>query len=157
MAESYLSLLREYNINVIEKIQNIEIMQDLMTDRFYFTFWYKTKEDKLVRIMYILSDYWLQFNEGNLNIGVNKEIEGLIKFRSNGSTGHPASQKKCKQYATLFHQKIEDYFKKTNWVMLGDNIITKVIRMTAENLNPQEQILLTKSALESCELDDLLK
>ena len=41
--------------------------------------------------------------------------------------------------------------------MLGDSIITKVIRMTADNLNPKEQILLNKSALLSCELDDLLK
>ena len=41
--------------------------------------------------------------------------------------------------------------------MFGDNIITKIIRMTADNLNTKEQILLNKSALISCELDDLLK
>jgi len=41
--------------------------------------------------------------------------------------------------------------------MLGDAIITKVIRMTADNLNQKEQIVLNKSALLSCELDDLLK
>ncbi len=41
--------------------------------------------------------------------------------------------------------------------MLGDAITTKVIRMTADNLNRKEQIVLNKSALLSCELDDLLK
>ncbi|MBU0648730.1 hypothetical protein KJ969_01310 [Patescibacteria group bacterium] len=37
------------------------------------------------------------------------------------------------------------------------NIATKLIRMTADKLNPKEQIILNKSALLSCELDDLLK
>ena len=41
--------------------------------------------------------------------------------------------------------------------MLGDNITTKVIRMTADKLNQKEEILLNKSTLLSCELDDLLK
>jgi hypothetical protein len=40
---------------------------------------------------------------------------------------------------------------------LGDGIVTKTIRMTASNLNQKEQIVLTKSTLISCELDDLLK
>ena len=56
-----------------------------------------------------------------------------------------------------FSESPESYFKKTNWIMFGDNIITKIIRMTADNLNTKEQILLNKSALISCELDDLLK
>ena len=41
--------------------------------------------------------------------------------------------------------------------MLGDSIVTKVIRMTADNLNQKEQIVLNKSTLLSCDLDDLLK
>lgn len=61
------------------------------------------------------------------------------------------------QYATLFYQKTEKYFEKTNRVMLGDSIITKFIRMTADDFNQNEEIILNKSALLSCELDDLLK
>jgi len=64
---------------------------------------------------------------------------------------------KLKQYTTLFYEKTEAYFKKTKRIMFGDSIITKVVRMTADNLNYKEQIVLTKSALLSCELDDLLK
>ncbi len=40
--------------------------------------------------------------------------------------------------------------------MVGDRIVTKIIRMSAGNFNPNEQIVLNKSALLSCELDDLL-
>ena len=95
--------------------------------------------------------------EGNLQIEVDKKLEGKFDFRSNGVSSRPTPEDKLKQYATLFYQKTEKYFKKTNGVMLGDAIITKVIRMTADNLNQKEQVVLNKSALLSCELDDLLK
>lgn len=92
-----------------------------------------------------------------LNCLINKEIENKIEFSSNGVTSHPASKEKLKQYATLFYQKTENYFRKVNKIMLGAGINTKLIRMTANNLNPKEQIVINKSALLSCELDDLLK
>ncbi|MCK5345388.1 MAG: hypothetical protein KAR20_18385, partial [Candidatus Heimdallarchaeota archaeon] len=62
-----------------------------------------------------------------------------------------------KQYATLFYQKNENYLNKTDRIMLGSRITTKLIRSTAEYLNRNEQILLNKSALLSCELEDLFK
>ena len=42
-------------------------------------------------------------------------------------------------------------------IMMGRSIDTKLIRMTANRLNQKEQILLNKSALLSCKLEDLLK
>ncbi|MFH1533351.1 MAG: hypothetical protein ABID64_00255, partial [Nitrospirota bacterium] len=81
----------------------------------------------------------------------------LFEFNSSGSTGRPPSPNLLMQYAELFYQKTENYLKKTNRIMLGDAITTKLIRMTADNLNPKEQIFLNKSTLLSCELDDLLK
>jgi len=81
----------------------------------------------------------------------------MVELADNLSRMAPATQKKLKRYATLFYQKTENYLKKTNHIMLGDSIVTKVIRMTADNLNQKEQIVLNKSVLLSCELDDLLK
>lgn len=104
-----------------------------------------------------MSDYWIEFGEGNLLIKGNKDIEDKMKFTSDGYTSRPASQDKLKQYAALFYEKTERYFTKTHRIMLGNSIITKVIRMTADNLIQTEQIVLNKSALLSCELDDLLK
>ena len=81
-----------------------------------------------------------------------------MEFSSNGSSSRSGSEEnKLKRYATLFYNKTEEYLRKTNRVIVGDSIVTKVIRMTAENLNPKEQVLLNRSALESRELDDLLK
>jgi len=150
--ESYLRLLDGYKINTVTTLESIGVHQDFNTDNFSFVYWYRTEEGGSVRIIYTVSDYWIDFREGDLPTKINDKIiqlvEGDIKDRLSD---------KLKQYVTLFYEKTEAYFKKTNRVMLGDSIITKVIRTTADNLNQREQIVLNKSALLSCELDDLLK
>ncbi|MDP2967504.1 MAG: nucleotidyl transferase AbiEii/AbiGii toxin family protein [bacterium] len=155
--ESYFRLLDDYKINTITTLESIRVHQDFNTDNFSFVYWYGTEEGGSVRIVYTISDYWIHFREGNLPTDIDTKIGDMIEFRSNGVSNRPASQDKLKQYAILFYQKTENYFKKTNRIMLGNNIITKVIRITADNLNQKEQIVLNKSALLSCELDDLLK
>lgn len=155
--ESYLRLLDEYKIRTIKELERISVHQDFRTDTFSFVYWYATEDGGSIRIVYNLSEYWIMFGEGNLQIEADKSLENKMEFRSNGVSSRQTPEEKLKQYATLFYRKTEKYFKKTNGVMLGDAIITKVIRMTADNLNQKEQIVLNKSALLSCELDDLLK
>jgi hypothetical protein len=155
---NYLRLLDDYKIRTILKIEPpIIVYEYFSTDNFSFTYTYNTEDKKFVRIKYTISDYWVDFSEGDLIIEADKKLEDKIKFTREGWSSSPMPEDKLKQYATLFYQKTENYFKKTNHIMLGDSIITKVIRMTADNLNPKEQIVLNKSALLSCELDDLLK
>ncbi len=155
--ENYLRLFDAYKIRTVTELEHVRVHHDLMPDNFHFIYTYKTEDDRPVRVVYTLSDYWIMFREGDLAIKEDKKISEMIEFTSTGSTSHPPSQEKLKLYATLFYQKTEKYFKKTNKVMLGDSIATKVIRITADNLNQKEQIVLNKSTLLSCELDDLLK
>jgi len=150
--ESYLRLLDEYKINTVIELENIGIHQDFHSDNFSFVYWYKTEEGRTVRIIYSISDYWIEFRDGDLPTKVNEKLVQLVE----GNMKDQVSDK-LKQYITLFYEKTEKYFKKTNRIMLGNIIATKLIRMTADNLNPKEQIVLNKSALLSCELDDLLK
>jgi hypothetical protein len=154
--ESYLRLLDDYKIRIITTLAHIQIHQHFQSDNFSFTYTYETEDGKSVRIRYLMSDYWINFGERDLSIEPDEKLEDKVEFTSDGSSSR-ATEDKLKRYATLFYQKTERYFKKTNRVMLGDGIITKVIRMTADNLNPKEQIVLNKSALVSCELDDLLR
>jgi len=155
--ESYLKLLDEYKIRTITELERLAVHQDFYSGNFSFVYWYKTENGESVRIIYTISDYWIKFQDGDLLIKINKELENKFEFDGNGENDQSTSRDKLKQYATLFYQKTEKYFKKTNHTMLGDIIITKVIRMKADNLNQKEQIVLNKSALLSCELDDLLK
>mgnify|MGYP000863936186 CR=1 FL=1 len=155
--ESYFKLLNEYKIHTIKSLKKIEISQDLQAGVFYFIYWFNVDDDNSLRIVCCVSDYWMNFSDGDLTINIDKNIEDKTEFNGNGWNSRPTFQDKLKQYATLFYQKIEKYFKKTDNIMLGDAIITKLIRMTADNFNPKEQIVLSKSVLLSCELDDLLK
>ncbi len=155
--ESYLRLLNDYKISTIKELEDISIHQDFNNDVFSFIYSFKTDDNNSIRIVYRISDYWMEFRDGDLDTEIDKKIEAKIKFNSNGWSSRPTSQDRLKQYADLFYQKTEKYLKKTNNIILGDTMTTKVIRMTADNLNQKEQLVLNKSALLSCELDDLLK
>lgn len=155
--ESYLRLLDEYKIHTVKALERITTHQDFHSDNFSFIYWYKTEEGGSIRIIYPISDYWIEFQDIDLPINIDNKISDTVELADNLSRMAPATQKKLKRYATLFYQKTENYLKKTNHIMLGDSLVTKVIRLTADNLNQKEQIVLNKSALLSCELDDLLK
>jgi hypothetical protein len=149
---SYLQLLDNYEIQTMTKLESIGVYQDFHTDNFSFAYRYKTEDGGSVRVIYNISEYWFMFRDGDLPVEINDKITDLIsddtKIRIDD---------KLKQYITLFYEKTESYLKKTNHVVLGNNMSTKTIRMTADNLNQKEEIVLNKSALLSCELDDLLK
>lgn len=154
--ESYLRLLEQYKIRIITGLDRIVISRDRYTDNHSFTFWYGTEDEGLVRIVCTVSEHWIIFSEGDLRISLNSDLDGKIQLANNWSSGGEIPDR-LRKYATLFHRKIEAYFKKTNGVMLGGQITTKLIRMSAQNFNPREQIILNPSALLSCELEDLLQ
>ena len=156
--ESYLRLLDTYKICTVTSLESVRVHQHFDTDNFSFIFAYNTKEEgKFCRIRYGVSEYWIEFREGNLTIKMNEDINNIIEITRDGISTQSIPEDKLKQYATLFYQKTENYLKKTKRIMLGKSIDTKLIRMTANHLNQKEQIVLNKSALLSCELEDLLK
>lgn len=153
---SYLRLIEAYRINTVLELKSVGIHQDFDTDNFQFRYLYETDNSKLVKIVYLIGDRWIKFKDGDLAITIDKKVADLVEF-ADSIPKKPALRDKLKQYVTLFWQKTESYFKKTNRVMLGDGMTTKLIRMTADNLNRKEHVLLDKSALLSAEFDDLLK
>lgn len=155
--ESYLRYLDDYEINTVTELENIKIHQDFSTDNFAFIYQYKTEEGKDIRIVYNISEYWVDFSRVELSIKVNEKITKMIQFSRSGWSSSAVPEDKINQYASLFYQKTEKYLEKSNRIILGNGVATKLIRMTADNLNQKEQIVLNKFALLSCELDDLLK
>ncbi len=156
--ESYLRLFEAYKICTVTTLESVRVHQHFDTDNFSFTFTYNTEEEgKSCRIRYGVDEYWIEFREGDLTIKIDGNINKTIKITRDGVSSQSLPEDKLEQYATLFYQKTENYLKKTNRIMLGRSIDTKLIRMTANHLNQKEQIVLNKSALLSCELEDLLK
>jgi hypothetical protein len=155
--ESYLRLVDAYKISTVTTLESVQIHQDFNPGNFYFTYTYLTEEGGQVRLKYVISDDWLKYREGDLSIQPDEIHDNLLKMTREGASSQSLPEGKLRQYAALFYQKTEKYLKKVNRNLLGRSIDTKLIRMTADNLNQKEQIVLNKSALLSCELDDLLK
>ena len=160
--ESYRQLLNDYKIRTVTELEGIDVRQDLNTDNYFFIYQYRTTEEgKSVRVKYAISEYWVEDVRDLPEIGIDAELIKKIEFPDDSlkwsSRPDDPQDRVIKKYATLFYQKIEKYLEKTNRVVLGRNINTKMIRMSAEHLNQKEEILLNKSALISCELEDLLR
>lgn len=155
--KSYFNLLNNYKIKTIMELENVNVFQEGVSDNFYFTYTYKTQEGETFDIVYFLSGYWMDFSNGDILTKENEELNNITNFNSNFIPKNPKGTKKLKQYVALFDQKNKKYLTKRNNILLGDSIKTKFIRMTADNLNRNEQIVLDKATLLDCELEDLLK
>jgi DNA-binding Lrp family transcriptional regulator len=149
--DSYLRLFDDYKIHTVTALREINVKEDFSTDNFSFIYTYDTLEKDIVKIVYAVTYEWIKFQKP-LGVDTRDDLMGLVRVESRTELND-----QIKQFIALFFRKNASYFGKVNNIMIGDTIITKVIRMTADSLNQKEQILLNKSALLSCELDDLLK
>lgn len=154
--ELYLRLLKTYEIHTITAFEKIRVSQDFHTDTFSFIFYYVTEEKNSVRIIYRISDDWIDV-KNDLPVKISDTIKDSFEFNSNGiMSSRPPNQDTLIHYAQLFYNKTEKYLNTTHRILLGDTIVTKLIMMSADNFNQTEQILLNTSALVSCDLEDLL-
>src|SRR3989344_2005651 len=133
--ESYLQLVEQYKIRNVTELERITIGKDFYNDNYSFTFWYQTEDEGSVRITCIISEYWIIFAEGNLRIDIDTKLDGKIQLSTSNWPPNSETPERLKKYSTLFYRKIEGYLKKTNRVMLGGEIVTKPIRMPADNFN----------------------
>ncbi len=150
---TYMHLLKQYPIYQVTELEMIRLHQDFRSDNYSFIYYYKTTENNRVRFIFTISDYWMEFSDGNIPTAINTDLEKYISVEDR----ERFSGDKIMQYTTLFYEKVENYLAKTNREVMTDEIRTKIVRMTADNLVRSEQIVLTKSALLNAELDDLLK
>ena len=155
--DTFFRLRDAYKIRTVSKFEGVRVFQDFRTDVFSFIFEYSTKEGDHVQIICNLSEYWFLFKDIEISFPINNIVSDTIKFSSNGSSSRPTSEKKQKEYASLFYEKIEAYLKKINYELVGDTLTTKLIRVTADKLNQKEQIVLRKEDLIKGDFDNWLK
>lgn len=155
--DTFFRLRDTYKIRTVSRFEKVRVFEDFRTDVFSFIFEYSTKEGNHVRIICNLSEYWFLFKDIEVSFTINNTVSDHLEFSANGTSSHPTSEKKQKEYASLFYEKIEAYLKKINYEIVGDTLATKLIRVTADNLNQKEQIVLRKEDLIRCDFDDLLK
>lgn len=155
--DTFFHLLDMYKIRTILKFEKVRVLEDFRTDVFSFIFEYSTEGGDWVNVICNLSEYWFLFKDVEVSYPINKVVSDKIEFVSNGYSSRPTSKEKQTEYASLFYEKIEAYFKKVNNELVGNNLTTKLIRITTDDLNPKEQIVLRKEDLKKIDFDDLLK
>src|SRR3989339_1606439 len=155
--DTFFQLRDKYKIRTVSKFEKVRVFEDFRTDVFSFIFEYSMKEGDRVRIICNLSEYWFLFKDIEVSYTINNIVSDHIEFSANGSSSRPTPEKKQKEYASLFYEKIEAYLKKINYELVGDTLTTKLIRVSADNLNQKEQIVLRKEDLIRHDFDDLLK
>ena len=156
--ESYFRLFDSYKICTVTTLESVQVHQNFNNDNFSFMFTYHTdEEDRFCRIRFELVEYWVEdCKKGFPILDIDEEIDAVIRFTSDGGTIGKKYHDQLKRCATLFYKKTEKFLNKTDRIALK-TISTRLIRSTAEHLKQKEQILLNKSALLSCDLEDLLK
>ena len=155
--DTFFRLRDTYKIRTVSKFEKVRVFEDFRTDVFSFIFEYSTEEGDHVRIICNLSEYWFLFKDIEVSFPIDNEVLNNIEFPANGYSSHPTSMEKQTKYASLFRKKIEAYLKKVNYEIVGDTLTTKLICVTADNLNQKEQIVLRREDLIRCDFDDLLK
>lgn len=149
--ESYVRLANGYSIYTVHALQAVRVEKDFNTKVLSFVFEYATAEGAPAICTYVLSRHWLQFREGDIDIPIDRALVRLVPEKAREKMND-----RMKQYITLFYGKTEAYLKKSGRELIGDSITTKMIRMDAANFNPKKEIILTKSALLTCKLEDVL-
>src|SRR3989344_4673880 len=119
--DTFFQLRDKYKIRTVSKYEGVRVFEDFRTDVFSFIFEYSTKEGDRVRIIYNLSEFL--FKDIEVSFPINNVVSDSIEFSTNGSSSRPTLEKKQKEYASLFYEKIEAYLKKVNdefYTQFGD-------------------------------------
>lgn len=149
--ESYLRLVKSYAICTVTQLQGISVRQEFNNDNYSFTYVYGTEEKYSAKIIYTISDYWIEDLEGELTIKIDDDLTSLMHATAKRKT----RADRLKQYATLFWQKNSAYLKKVDNVV-SDLLQTKIICLEPHIIDPGK-ITLSRTQLLECELEDLLK
>ena len=149
-----MSLAGTYKIRKVTNLDSIGLTIDSNRGVWSFEFYYNTEEGRLFFIRYLLSEYWLNSQEGDISLPFDDELNKYFSEEAQMKSNKKVMEQK--RFAALFFKKSNNFLKKNNYIVSGSGMVTKLIRMTADNLKQDEQILLTRSALISCELEDLL-
>ncbi|MBI4995260.1 nucleotidyl transferase AbiEii/AbiGii toxin family protein [Candidatus Peregrinibacteria bacterium] len=147
-----ISLRKEYDIFRVKDLlpHEIYVGKDFSSDTRYFHFWFETEPDMLIKITFVLSDYWYVFADYKITPGHRrKDVESRIVQKEK-------LNELDYEYIGLFYTKIEDYLRRNDSLVLHDEIKTKLIRPSAENLNVKTQILLDRRLLTTVRFEDLI-
>ena len=129
-----------YSLKRVGELLEIAVERDdIRLPRSYFVFTFSAGGTNQLPIDFVfeLSDYFLRFAEGDLDV----QIENTYERRIMKLQAKKGSEERVKKYIKLFRMKIEDYLQRHNYEVYFDKWESKLIRMGDENFNPEREVV----------------
>lgn len=151
---SFMLLLDFYKVFKVGELESIYLYIDFNSENRSIIYHFSSleSETKVVNFKVLISENWFIFHnlqaKDNHNV---KEIEDKISKNAKRKLTNIDYN-----YIGLFYQKIQDYIKRTNNVVYQRDFVTKLIRVSADNIDPIKQICLDPRLLEKIQFEELL-
>ncbi|MBN1971028.1 MAG: nucleotidyl transferase AbiEii/AbiGii toxin family protein [Candidatus Delongbacteria bacterium] len=148
--QTFITLIDSYSIFKVIDLVSINYKVELRHETRHIRYIYSSDNNKEIMFFVSLAGDWIVFSNVRVNSG--HEVSDLKeKIESNYEL-----KQIDYEYIGLFYKKIEDFIKRNKKVLYSNRYQTRLIRATADDLNPKEQIFLDKRLLEKIQLEELL-
>jgi len=149
--QKFITLMDAYKIYRVKDLMRISFKIDFSTENRTIQYLFST--DNVNEYIYFainISDYWFEWNDLKIPSGHRiNEIEPKVETAS-GSIFEIDYE-----YIGLFYSKIKDFITRNNGVLFRNHLTTKLIRATADKLDPERQVYLNRRLLEKVQLEEL--
>ncbi|MBD3300312.1 MAG: hypothetical protein GF347_03090 [Candidatus Moranbacteria bacterium] len=151
--QRFVNLMNGYSIYEVGNLEKIHIWIQFETDNRHIRYIFKELHKK-TQIQFEIKMAFSWFEDSSLRIGSGQRVE---KIENRIEKFENISIREVEyEYLGLFYKKILDFIKRSNGVLLQNEYKTKLIRTTADNFNPKEQIYLDIRLLEKIQFEELI-
>ncbi|MBU0976093.1 MAG: nucleotidyl transferase AbiEii/AbiGii toxin family protein [Patescibacteria group bacterium] len=149
----FMQLLDSYKVYEVGELEKIYGHVDFSTENRTISYRFSTLDHPHQEVIFrvILTDYWFEFSDIKINSG-----HRVLEIEDKAEKGTAKMSELDYEYIGLFYRKIKDYLDRNKNVVFQDKFETKVIRATADKLDPKKQIYLDKRLLERIDFEELL-
>ncbi|MBN1915882.1 nucleotidyl transferase AbiEii/AbiGii toxin family protein [Candidatus Dojkabacteria bacterium] len=149
----FMQLLDSYKVYEVGELERIYGHVDFSTDNRSISYTFNALDNQNQNVIFsvTLTDYWFEFRDIKINRG-----HRVAEIEDKAEKGRGEMTELDYEYIGLFYTKIKDYLKRNKNVVFQNEFETKVIRASADNLDPKKQIYLDKRLLEKIDFEELL-
>jgi predicted nucleotidyltransferase component of viral defense system len=149
----FMQLLDSYKVYEVGELQRIYGHVDFSTENRSISYKFNTLDHQNQNVIFqvTLTDYWFEFSDIKINTG-----HRVSEIEDKAEKGRGEMTELDYEYIGLFYTKIKDYLKRNKNVVFQGEFETKIIRASADNLDPKKQIYLDKRLLEKIDFEELL-
>jgi len=154
----FLNLINSYKMYKVGELIRARVSVEFASDNRYFDYIFEIEnKDDLVAFRVGMSDFWYNSNyTKNIKGNRVKKAEKILAVAEDGVGKTRKLSNYDYEYFGVFYRKIIEFLRKNNNIVTQNEFKTRLIRTTADNLDPKKQIWLDNRLLQKIEFEELL-